>query len=117
MTEVPRVVRLTQIAWQERELGELRSFGNWAPAPLTPVPVVAADPAQVWRLFQEIMGAQLGERAPRVIATTRASLPHDLGGGPLSVQLERQVERVAGSAAARNFLSLCLPDTPHAEPY
>ena len=116
-TEVPRVVRLTQIAWQERELGELRGFGNWAPAPATPVPVVAADSAQVWRLFQEIMGAQLGERAPRVIATTRASLPHDLGGGPLSVQLARQVERVAGSAAARDFLSRSLPDTPHAEPH
>ena len=115
--EVPRVVRLTQIAWQERELGELRGFGNWAPAPLTPIPVVAADPARVWRLFQEIMDAQLGERAPRVVATTRASFLHDLGGGPLSVQLARQVERVAGSAAAHDFLSRCTPDTPHAEPH
>ncbi len=109
--EVPRVVRLTQIAWQERELGELRGM-NWAPAPVTPIPVVEADPARVWALFQEIINAQLGERAPRVVATTRASLPHALSGGPLSVQLARQVERVAGSATARDFLSRCAPDTP-----
>lgn len=113
----PRVVRLTQIAWQERDLEELGNFGRWTPAPVTPVRVVEADPARVWALFQEVMGAQLGERAPRLVATTRESLSRSPGGGPLSVQLARQVERVAGGAAAHDFLTRCAPAAPpHAEP-
>ena len=115
--EVPRVIRLTQIAWHERDLPELRGSGPWAPAPITPVSVVEADPARVWALFYEVMTTQLGDRAPRVVAATRESLPRALGGGRLSAQLARQVERVAGGAAARDFLSRCAPDAPlHAEP-
>ena len=110
--EVPRVVRLTQIAWQERDLPELRGFGQWAPAPVTPAPVAEADPARVWALFREAMDAQLGERAPRVVAATREALLRDPGGGPLSAQLARQVERVAGGAAARDFLARCAPGAP-----
>ena len=123
--EVPRVVRLTQIAWQERDLTELRGSGQWAPvpttpAPATPAPVAEADPARVWALFLEVMDAQLGERAPRVVAATRKSLPGALSGSLLSAQLARQVERVAGGAAAQDFLSRCAPGAPppplYAEP-
>lgn len=110
---VPRVVRLTQFAWQERELAEL-NLGPWAPDPVPVVPVVEADPARVWALFQEVMGAQLGERAPRLVATTRESLSRSPGSGPLSVQLARQVERVAGGAAAHDFLARCAPGAPPA---
>lgn len=112
--EVPRVVRLTQIAWHERDLPELRNFGPRAPAP---APVAEADPARVWALFREVMDAQLGERAPRAVAATRKSLPDALSGDLLSVQLARQVERVAGGAAAQAFLSHCAAGAPpHAEP-
>ena len=120
--EVPRVVRLTQIAWQERDLPELRGSGPWAPvpttpAPATPAPVVEADPTRVWALFLEVMVAQLGDRAPRVVAATRESFTYTPSGDRLSTQLARQVERVAGGAAARDFLARCAPGTPpHAVP-
>ena len=118
--EVPRVVRLTQIAWQERNLPELRGFGQWAPVPTTPALVAEADPARVWALFREVMDAQLGERALRVVIATRKSLPGALSGDLLSAQLARQVERVAGGAAAQDFLFRCTPGAPplprHAEP-
>ena len=87
-----------------------------APAP-APAPVAEADPARVWALFREVMDAQLGERAPRAVAATRKSLPDALSGDLLSVQLARQVERVAGGAAAQAFLSHCAAGAPpRAEP-
>ena len=130
--EIPRIARLTQIVWQTRTLDELSGLGEGLGVPnitlempvasmaspnqrtttprqvTTPVSIVSEhDSVRIWALFQTVMDAQLGERAERVIEATRNSLSQDQQVEPISIQLALQVERVAGSAAAQDFLFHC----------
>lgn len=57
---------------------------------------------EVWERFQSVLYAQLGGRAERVFALMRRELS-GFSRADLIERLARQVERVAGSAAARNF--------------
>lgn len=136
--ETLRVTRLTQIAWQQRSLDELRglederlaSSGMTLSAESTSKPPLSLkttipealvsppreafeyDPERVWALFATAMDAQLGDRAARLVATTRTSLISRQGVEPLTVQLAHQVERVAGNAAAHDFLARCALASP-----
>lgn len=136
--ETLRVTRLTQIAWQQRSLDELKGLAdeqvaspptatsaeaasNLPPSSQTTPPEVVVlpsrealehDPERVWALFATAMDGQLGDRAARLVATTRTSLVSRQGAEPLTVQLARQVERVAGNAAAHDFLARCALASP-----
>ena len=60
------------------------------------------DTEEVWARFQEVLSAQLGSRGERTFQLMQGELG-GFRGAELIGRLTLQVERMAGSAAARNF--------------
>ena len=60
------------------------------------------DTEEVWTRFQEVLSAQLGNRGERTFQLMQGELG-GFRGAELIGRLTLQVERMAGSAAARNF--------------
>ena len=60
------------------------------------------DTEEVWARFQEVLSAQLGNRGERTFQLMQGELG-GFRGAELIGRLTLQVERMAGSAAARNF--------------
>ena len=64
--------------------------------------VPGPDTEEVWARFRSILQAKLGNRAERVFSLMQSELGR-FSGAELTERLARQVERLAGSAAARTF--------------
>ena len=105
--------RFTQISWPEQALPELngaksgsgRLAQTQAAPPLPPRTasrLPARESSEVWAHFQTVMYAHLGNRAARMVKIIRNELG-EFTGAELAERLAEQVERVAGTAAARTF--------------
>ena len=67
-----------------------------------PAPAVAAADAEAWERLKAILEQNLGKRSPRVYQLMRTELGA-FSGAELMSRLTWQVERIAGTVAARNF--------------
>jgi hypothetical protein len=101
--------KLVRVDWVERNLPELlatrAATAPVAPkaAPAAPVAAPNADSSdRMWSLFEVMAGSHLGDRAERMVRLLRAEYG-DESGQRLIDRLSKQMERIAGGAAAKSF--------------
>ena len=98
--------RLIRVDWIERELPELVTTRSAPPAsPVVTAPTKAPEvdsSERIWSLFEVLMRSHLGDRAERMLNLLRSEYATERG-HLLVERLGKQLERVAGSAAARGF--------------
>jgi hypothetical protein len=102
--------KLVRVDWVERNLPELLATRAAAPqiapkaAPAAPVAVPSNTDSsdRMWSLFEVMAGSHLGDRAERMVRLLRAEYG-DESGQRLIDRLSKQMERIAGGAAAKSF--------------